>query len=72
MLAATCGSIWCLFFRDTLPRTYRDVSSVANSKNTGMGRDFQRWLLANGVYVHPHYMVRGYLTLAHTKTMSTG
>jgi len=62
--AATCGSIWSLFFRDTAPRTYREAAAVA--KNTGPARDFQRWLLANGVYVHPHYMIRGYLTETHS------
>jgi glutamate-1-semialdehyde 2,1-aminomutase len=61
---ATCGSIWSLFFRDTAPRTYREAAAVA--KNTGPARDFQRWLLANGVYVHPHYMIRGYFTDAHS------
>jgi glutamate-1-semialdehyde 2,1-aminomutase len=62
--AAACGSIWSLFFRDTPPRTYRDAAAVG--KNSGPARDFQRWLLANGVYVHPHYMIRGYLTDAHS------
>jgi glutamate-1-semialdehyde 2,1-aminomutase len=64
VVAATCGSIWSLFFRADSPRTYRDVAYAG--KNTGVARDYQRWLLANGVYVHPHYMIRGYLTEAHT------
>jgi glutamate-1-semialdehyde 2,1-aminomutase len=63
---ATCGSIWSLFFRETLPRTYRDAALGAAAKNSGAARDYQRWLLAHGIYVHPHYMIRGYLTLAHT------
>jgi glutamate-1-semialdehyde 2,1-aminomutase len=64
VIAASCGSIWSLFFRSSLPRTYRDVAVAG--KNTGSARDYQRWLLANGIYVHPHYMIRGYLTDAHT------
>jgi len=64
VVAASCGSIWSLFFRDKLPRTYRDAAAA--SKHTGPARDYQRWLLGNGVYVHPHYMIRGYLTDAHT------
>ncbi len=61
---ATCGSIWSLFFRPTAPRTYRDVAVAG--KHTGVAGDYQRWLLAHGLYVHPHYMIRGYLTDAHT------
>jgi len=64
VLAATCGSIWSLFFRATPPRTYRDVAVAG--KHTGVARDYQRRLLAHGFYVHPHYMIRGYLTDAHT------
>jgi len=64
VVAAACGSIWSLFFRATPPRTYRDVAVAG--KNTGIAREYQRWLLANGFYVHPHYMIRGYLTDAHT------
>src|SRR5207302_1348531 len=63
--AASCGSVWSVYFRDSLPRTYRDISAMAKSKSAGLHLDYQRWLLANGVYIHPHYMVRGYLTGAH-------
>lgn len=62
---ANYGSVWSMYFDDAPVRTYRDISRTAKSKNVGVQRDYQRWMLERGVYIHPHYMLRGYLTAAH-------
>ncbi|MDX2968126.1 aspartate aminotransferase family protein [Kribbella solani] len=59
------GSVWSMHFGASSPRTYRDISKTAKTKNAGVQRDYQRWMLERGVYIHPHYMIRGYLTAAH-------
>ena len=35
-------------------------------KNHPLQRAYRNWLLERGIYVHPHYMIRGYITGAHT------
>ncbi|MFI6289585.1 aspartate aminotransferase family protein [Streptomyces sp. NPDC051018] len=62
---ANQGSVWSMHFNDSAARTYRDVSRTAKSKNAGIQRDYQRWMLKHGIYIHPHYMIRGYITAAH-------
>ncbi len=36
-------------------------------KDHPVQRGYRNWLLERGIYVHPHYMIRGYITGAHTE-----
>jgi glutamate-1-semialdehyde 2,1-aminomutase len=36
-------------------------------KNHPVQRAYRSWLLERGIYVHPHYMIRGFLTGAHAE-----
>lgn len=61
------GSVWCLYFTDGPLRSFRDVSRFAKDKEDHLQRRYQRWLLGRGIYMHPMYVLRGYLTAAHTE-----
>jgi glutamate-1-semialdehyde 2,1-aminomutase len=60
------GSVWSLYFTAKPVSTYRDIARFTADKNDPTQRAYQRFLLTRGIYVHPHYMIRGYLTAAHT------
>jgi len=36
-------------------------------KDHPIQRGYRNWLLERGIYIHPHYMIRGFLTGAHTE-----
>ncbi|MBA8903162.1 aspartate aminotransferase family protein [Phyllobacterium sp. P30BS-XVII] len=61
------GSVWGLYFtrRDLIG--YRDMASFAQTKEHPIHSSYQRWMLENGIYIHPHFIVRGYLNAAHTE-----
>jgi glutamate-1-semialdehyde 2,1-aminomutase len=60
------GSVWTLYFTDKPIRTYRDLASFAKDKENNLQRLYRRHMLERGIYIHPHYMLRGYITAAHT------
>jgi glutamate-1-semialdehyde 2,1-aminomutase len=60
------GSVWTLYFTDTPIRTYRDLASFAKDKEDQLQRLYRHHMLTRGIYIHPHYMLRGYITAAHT------
>ncbi len=42
-------------------------ASIVSDKNHPVQWAYRAWLLECGIYVHPHYMIRGFLTGAHTE-----
>jgi len=60
------AGVWSVVFTDEPIRRYRDFARFAMDKNHPVQRGYRNWLLDRGIYVHPHYMIRGFLTGAHT------
>jgi glutamate-1-semialdehyde 2,1-aminomutase len=60
------AGVWTIYFTDQPIRRFRDFARFAMDKNHPVQRGFRNWLLERGIYVHPHYMIRGFLTGAHT------
>jgi glutamate-1-semialdehyde 2,1-aminomutase len=55
-----------VYYTDEPLRRFRDFARFAMDKNHPIQRGYRNWLLERGIYVHPHYMIRGFLTGAHT------
>jgi glutamate-1-semialdehyde 2,1-aminomutase len=60
-------SNWWLFFRSTPPKTYRDMIDVAHTRSNALTLSYVHFMLANGVYIQPYYIVRALLSDAHTE-----
>jgi glutamate-1-semialdehyde 2,1-aminomutase len=60
------AGVWTLYFTDQPIRRFRDFARFAMDKDHPIQRAYRNRLLERGIYVHPHYMLRGYLTGAHT------
>ena len=60
------AGVWTIYFTDEPIRRFRDFARFAMDKNHPVQRGYRNWLLERGIYVHPHYMIRGFLTGAHT------
>jgi glutamate-1-semialdehyde 2,1-aminomutase len=60
------AGVWTVYFTDEPIRRFRDFARFAMDKNHPVQRAYRGWLLERGIYVHPHYMIRGFLTGAHT------
>jgi glutamate-1-semialdehyde 2,1-aminomutase len=61
------AGVWTVYFTDEPIRRFRDFARFAMDKNHPVQRGYRNWLLGRGIYVHPHYMIRGFLTGAHTE-----
>jgi len=61
------AGVWTMYFTDAPIRRFRDFARFAMDKNHPLQRAYRGWLLERGIYVHPHYMIRGFLTGAHTE-----
>lgn len=61
------AGVWTIYFTDRPIRRFRDFARFAMDKDHPVQRAYRNWLLARGIYVHPHYMIRGFLTGAHTE-----
>jgi glutamate-1-semialdehyde 2,1-aminomutase len=61
------GSVWSVYFTTDPIHTYRDIARFSQNKDHPANVAYQRFLLTRGFYVHPHYMIRGYLTSAHRR-----
>ena len=61
------AGVWTIYFTDQPIRRFRDFARFAMDKDNPVQRAYRNWLLDRGIYVHPHYMVRGFLTGAHTE-----
>ena len=60
------AGVWTIYFTDEPIRRFRDFARFAMDKDHPVQRAYRDWLLERGIYVHPHYMIRGFLTGAHT------
>jgi glutamate-1-semialdehyde 2,1-aminomutase len=60
------AGVWTMYFTDEPIRRFRDFARFAMDKDHPVQRAYRGWLLERGIYVHPHYMIRGFLTGAHT------
>lgn len=60
------AGVWAIYFTDEPIRRFRDFARFAMDKNDPVQRRYRNWLLERGIYIHPHYVIRGYLTGAHT------
>jgi len=60
------AGVWTIYFTDEPIRRFRDFARFAMDKNHPVQRGYRNWLLERGIYIHPHYMIRGFLTGAHT------
>ena len=60
------AGVWTIYFTDQPIRRFRDFARFARDKDHPVQRAYRNWLLERGIYVHPHYMIRGFLTGAHT------
>ncbi len=60
------AGVWTIYFTDEPIRRFRDFARFAMDKNHPVQRGYRNWLLERGIYVHPHYMIRGFLTGAHS------
>ncbi len=61
------AGVWTVYFTDEPIRRFRDFARFAMDKNHPVQRGYRSWLLERGIYVHPHYMIRGFLTGAHSE-----
>ena len=61
------AGVWTVYFTDAPIRKFRDFARFAMDKDHPIQRAYRGWLLERGIYVHPHYMIRGFLTGAHTE-----
>ena len=61
------AGVWTIYFTDSPIRKFRDFARFAMDKDHPIQRAYRGWLLERGTYVHPHYMIRGFLTGAHTE-----
>ncbi len=61
------AGVWTVYFTDAPIRRFRDFARFAMDKDHPVQRAYRSWLLERGIYVHPHYMIRGFLTGAHSE-----
>ena len=61
------AGVWTIYFTDQPIRRFRDFARFAMDKNHPVQRGYRDWLLERGIYIHPHYMIRGFLTGAHSE-----
>jgi glutamate-1-semialdehyde 2,1-aminomutase len=61
------AGVWTIYFTAAPIRKFRDFARFAMDKDHPLQRAYRGWLLERGIYVHPHYMIRGFLTGAHTE-----
>jgi glutamate-1-semialdehyde 2,1-aminomutase len=61
------AGVWTMYFTAAPIRKFRDFARFAMDKDHPIQRAYRGWLLERGIYVHPHYMIRGFLTGAHTE-----
>jgi glutamate-1-semialdehyde 2,1-aminomutase len=61
------GSVFSLYFTRRKLTSYRDIVRHSSGNGGALQAAYQRFLLARGIYLHPlGYVIRGYLTDAHT------
>ena len=64
---AQFGSVWGLHFTRREIRSYRDVAALGFGRGRAVQVAYRKFMLSRGFYIHPHTVIRGYLTTAHTR-----
>jgi glutamate-1-semialdehyde 2,1-aminomutase len=60
-------SVWTLYFTREEIRNYRDIAALAVGEGAAIQAEYRSFMLARGFYIHPHTVLRGYLTAVHTE-----
>jgi glutamate-1-semialdehyde 2,1-aminomutase len=66
------GSVWALYFTRDEIRNYRDIAALAAGDGAALQAEYRSFMLSKGFYIHPHTVLRGYLTTAHTREQIDG
>src|SRR5581483_7515319 len=66
------GSVWCLYFTRDEVKNYRDIAALAAGRGGELQAEYRSFMLSRGFYIHPHTVLRGYLTTAHTREQIDG
>lgn len=61
------GSVWSLYFMDHAPRNYRDIARSPSGREHPLLCAYRETLRRYGIYVHPYFAVRGYISAAHSE-----
>ncbi len=63
--------VWHMFFRETPPQSFRDVIGFVKSDQRYPGpklaHSYVHYMLANGVYLQPYFVVKGNLNFGHSE-----
>ncbi len=61
------GSVYCLYLGTDRPvRNYRDIAIDAYAKDAPLNSQYRLALLDAGIYMHPYFSNRSFLSAAHT------
>jgi glutamate-1-semialdehyde 2,1-aminomutase len=66
------GSVWALYFTRDEIRNYRDIAALTAGRGGELQAEYRSLMLSRGFYIHPHTVLRGYLTTAHTPDQIAG
>lgn len=62
------NSVFALYFTDRPIRNYRDLATATSGKAADLQTEYLRLLNQHGLYLHPWWILRGFLTAAHTES----
>jgi len=69
---AQFGSVWSLHFSVEPIGNYRDLARMGGSREKAAEVAYRRFMMTRGYYIHPHTVIRGYLTTSHTRDQIDG
>jgi glutamate-1-semialdehyde 2,1-aminomutase len=69
---AQFGSVWSLHFSREPIGNYRDLARMGDPKGRAAEVAYRRFMMTRGYYIHPHSVIRGYLTTSHTRDQIDG
>lgn len=61
------GSVWSLYFMAHVPRHFRDIARSPSGREHPIQRAYRETLRRYGIYLHPYFAVRGYISAAHSE-----
>ena len=60
------GSVWCLYFTRKV-ENFRDIIAMTDHRKAfPKDQAFRTYLLNHGIFIHPHYTNRAFISAAHT------
>lgn len=69
---AQFGSVWSLHFSVDPIGNYRDLAHISDTRGRAAEVAYRRFMMTRGYYIHPHSVIRGYLTTSHTREQIDG